>query len=190
MRIIISEEQYKRLGEIETKPKTRLGAGADHYVVPSSHNPNIVYKVGNPDIVKKWVPIFLQSPEFFPKIFKTTGKINVDGKTYSYITMEKLDTHRAKVEWSNIDDMCEKHLHKSFQKIVRYWNELYSSVEHDKNELVNLGQIIRTENPKLYDAYQRFHYLIESVYKIVPAADIHNNQFGYDKEGVLKCLDI
>ena len=76
------------------------------------------------------------------------------------------------------------------QKIVRYWNELYSSVEHDKNELVNLGQIIRTENPKLYDAYQRFHYLIESVYEIVPTADIHNNQFGYDKEGVLKCLDI
>ena len=190
MRIVITEQQYKRLSELETKPKPRLGAGADHYVVPSSHNPNIVYKVGNPEIVKKWVPIFLQSPEFFPKIFKTTGQVKLDNMIFSYITIERLDTKRALIEWKAIDAICEKYLNKSFQKVVRYWNELNNIAQQDRDDLVKLGQVIKKEYPNLYDNYQRFHYLIESVYEIVPGADIHHNQFGYDKEGVLKCLDI
>jgi len=190
MTVIITEQQYKRLNEIETKRKPSLGAGADHYIIPSSHNPNIVYKVGSPDIVKKWVPIFLQNPEFFPKIFKTTGQVKLDGMIFSYITIERLDTKTALDEWKMIDSICKKYLHKDFQKVVRYWNELDSSVEHDKNELSQLGGVIKKEYPKLYDAYQKFHYLIVSVYEIVPSADIHHNQFGYDKDGVLKCLDI
>lgn len=193
MKIVISESQLNELitgefDEIKTVQKSRLGSGAFHMIYPSKKYPNIVYKIGEHRVVDRWFDVFSENPELFPKVYKR-GKMNVksfNGETFevSYVAIERLNTKKSEDEWDIIDNFCRKEIGESFDSLV-------VDFENSDTDIRYVFHLMRDQNEiELSEIYQNYIMLVNVILEIFPRADLHKNQFGYDNNGVLKCLDI
>ena len=178
------------INEMVTKEKILIGRGAFHSIYPSVNNPNIVYKVGyGADRMNSWVELFNEHPDLFPKTygviktFKFDVEKGIDGsvikqKTGYYIAVEKLNTKSFFRFWNQIDELC---IDKKFHHYLRYF---------DYGDMHNLGKRVKNIKPELLDQFIDFVNLVDTIYEIKPSADLHVDQFGIDKDGKIKCLDV
>ncbi len=176
--------------ELKTVEKDVVGSGSFHYVYPSKSNPNVVYKVGAEPTVKAWYEIFKEHPDLFPKVYKI-GKINrpldyasKKKKTFSdfYVMVEKLNTKMFIDYWLKFRMYCNL-LEINLDTIIVFF---YERQEHIRDLL----KIMKDNDDDVYYKFLEFMNLIDSVYELKASADLHKYQFGYDTNGVLKCLDI
>ncbi len=79
------------LEELGTREKESFGQGVEHIIYSSPNKPNVVYKVGEWDVINEWYDIFKSNPQIFPVVYKI-GKIPKDG--LYYVELEKLDTEK------------------------------------------------------------------------------------------------
>ena len=207
---IIIEMIKHEVAELDTKDKDLVGKGAFHKVYISKKNPNAVYKIGFDEDVSGWVDIFKSRPDLFPKVYKM-GHLNIKLKkstttfswrtgdfkpiTYNpgdtvkvrYVEVEKLDTDKAKSYWNSLANVVSVMSGKSLQT---YLTSLGMDEEMEE-EFKTLGEKIReTGNTFIYEILVDFYNLVHSVYELKPTADVHVGNYGYDKDGNLKCLDI
>jgi hypothetical protein len=196
--------------EIATKEKELVGKGAFHNVYPSNKNPNMVYKIGFDEDVNGWVDLFKSRPDIFPKVYGT-GYVNIKLKkqvtnfswrtgefkpiTYNpgdtvkvkYVGVERLNTEKAKQHWNSLANVVSVMSGKSLQT---YLTSLGMDQEME-DEFLSIGEKIKeTGNDFIYNIFVEFYNLIHSVYELKPVADVHVGNYGYDKDGNLKCLDI
>jgi hypothetical protein len=196
--------------EIATKEKELVGKGAFHNVYPSNKNPNMVYKIGFDEDVNGWVDLFKSRPDIFPKVYGT-GHVNIKLKkqvtnfswrtgefkpiTYNpgdtvkvkYVGVERLNTEKAKQHWNSLANVVSVMSGKSLQT---YLTSLGMDEEMEE-EFLSIGERIKeTGNDFIYNIFVEFYNLIQSVYELKPVADVHVGNYGYDKDGNLKCLDI
>jgi hypothetical protein len=174
--------------EVEIKQKTPIGFGNFHNVYDSKYKPDVVYKIGDESVVRDWYELFKEHPDLFPKVYKK-GVVNIPVKNQngdvvkkvkkSYVEVEKLDTNRLKKEWNLIDRFSNGNFQYNITRI-----------EEKDDFFQQLGDEITKVNTPLYEAFARIYNLVFSVYEVKPSADIHMGQFGYDKQGNLKCLDL
>ena len=174
--------------EVDIKQKTPIGGGNFHKVYDSNYKPDVVYKIGDESVVRNWYELFKSNPDLFPKVYRK-GVVNVPIKNQngdivkkvkkSYVEVEKIDTKRLEKEWKLIDKFCNGNLQYNITRI-----------EEKDDFFQDLGDEISKVNTPLYEAFVRIYNLVYSVYEIKPSADIHIGQFGYDKQGNLKCLDL
>ncbi len=170
--------------------KDMYDRGAHQLVYPSQHDPNILYKVGHEGDLEHWVKLFKKYPNLFPKIYGKikTGNFPVkgmNGKTREYIkrdyiAVEKLDTRSFLKLFNEIDEYC---ISNPFQYYLRNYSD---NIDY----IIDLGRRIYLKDSELYNQYVDFINLVDSIYKIDSSADLHKDQFGYDVDGKLKCLDI
>ncbi len=170
--------------------KELIGKGSYHRVYPSKHNPNIVYKVGRTDVLEKWVYIFKENPSLFAKIYGDIKKTKFPIKGFDnkvitmiemgYVTVEKLDTKKFVKIYNEIDLYFVDNTFQYYLNRFDFFQDMFYGV----------GEKINKDNPELFDKYVELLNLITSIYEIKPSADLHKNQFGYDSNGILKCLDI
>jgi hypothetical protein len=68
----------------------------------------------------------------------------------------------------------------------------YNRLETPKyiDRLKDLDNEIKLEFPEFYKIFARFVLLLDRIYEVKPAADLHKYNFGYDSKGNLKCIDI
>lgn len=213
-KIIILESQYNRIfkkevDEIATTEKMAVGQGSFHKVYPSLKNPNIVYKVGFEAEVDDWLNLFKAHPNIFPKVYNV-GYINVklkevvtqlnwrrkgkgiahkpgDNVVLKYVALERLDTDKAKENWRVLSINTEHLRNKSIQE---YFSSIGLNDENEK-EFLNIGLELKKERyPHFYRIFLDYYNLIREIYELRPNADVHTGNFGYDKQGNLKCLDI
>ena len=178
------------LSEIIVKDKEMFNRGANQFVYPSHNNPDILYKVGHEGKLEHWVTLFKSHPDLFPKVYgdiktgtfpvkgfngKKTGEVKRD-----YIAVEKLDTKTFLKVFNEIDSYC---VSNSFLYCIK-------NFDNSMDFLVKLGKYIYKNNSVLFNQYADFINLVDAIYKIYGKADLHKDQFGYDKTGKLKCLDI
>jgi hypothetical protein len=196
--------------EVATKEKELVGKGAFHNVYPSNKNPNMVYKIGFDEDVNGWVDLFKSRPDIFPKVYGT-GYVNIKLKkqvtnfswrtgefkpiTYNpgdtvkvkYVGVERLDTEKARQHWNSLANVVSVMSGKSLQT---YLTSLGMDEEMEE-EFLSIGERIKeTGNDFIYNIFVEFYNLIQSVYELKPVADVHVGNYGYDKDGNLKCLDI
>jgi hypothetical protein len=196
--------------EIATKEKELVGKGAFHNVYPSNKNPNMVYKIGFDEDVNGWVDLFKSRPDIFPKVYGA-GHVNIKLKkqvtnfswrtgefkpiTYNpgdtvkvkYVAVERLNTEKAKQHWNSLANVVSTMSDKSLQT---YLTSLGMDEELEE-EFLSLGEKIKeTGNDFIYEIFVELYNLIHSVYELKPVADVHVGNYGYDKDGNLKCLDI
>ena len=209
---IIIEMIQHDVDEIATKEKELVGKGAFHNVYPSKKNPNIVYKIGFDEDVDGWVDVFKSRPDIFPKVYGM-GHINIKLKkqvtnmswrtgefkpiTYNpgdivkvkYVEVEKLDTKKATEYWYSLDNVVQQ-MSPSYTSLQKYFTSL--GLDDDlEQEFLSVGEKIKeSSNDFIYNIFVSFYNLISSVYEIKPRADVHVGNYGYDKDGNLKCLDI
>ena len=72
MKIILTEDQLRDvLSELTTKLKSPFSVeGSQHMIYDSKNNPNIVFKIGYPYFVDKWLDIFKKHHNIFQRYIK------------------------------------------------------------------------------------------------------------------------
>jgi len=189
MRTVIQELLTIGLNELGTKMKPELNRGTEHQVYSATHNPNIVYKVGDQENVLRWYKIFKSNPEIFPRVFKI-GEL-YDGRYY--VTLEKLNVSQVKNEWSDMDSALE------LTGVVD--NDVFEqTLMHVFIDLV-LGYIPLTNvlaglrDSHIIQLIKHWYEFLRKTYQYVKkfglkGIDINPGNYGYDNQGNLKALDI
>jgi hypothetical protein len=140
-----------------------IARGEYNKVYQDAKNSDKVIKQG-PDVIKH-ATMFNKFPEYFPIVYEVHKDKN---PLNSYITIEKLDTASAQ---RDIYSIMNKAANWNYQLWINdnMYNELSNLL--DKNEkavFVRMREIIRATKMK----------------------DVHAGNFGYDKKGKLKALDL
>jgi hypothetical protein len=171
------------------KVKPVLGGGKDHRVFQSAIHPDRVIKAEvRPGEVDKWYDIFSNNQKIFAKPFSKTKIKNTDGTMLSAVVMEKLNT----LPFTNMWDTMEKLL-------IKMPGNTYSTLEYVakniRNPIVkktwdNLAKYIKQQDPSIASKVDEFYKMVDELYKLTPKPDIRQFNFGYNKEGILKALDI
>lgn len=195
MKIIITEEQLRgMLSEMVTKRKDPFSMeGTQHKIYDSKKNPNIVFKVGHPDFVDNWLKIFKKHPQYFPNIYRVG--IVKDRHEYKYVEMDKLNTKRVKDEWDEmrfllIDAGLIDEDNSFLYDISDVFRNCISDEGYDNyvmNRIQNVNGVYQ-----LFIKWLNFLHKLNSVVQPIKGSmlDIHDGNFGYDKQGNIKCFDI
>ena len=128
-------------------------------------------------LTKEFFPIH---SEVFPIIYDITDNT---------ITMENLDTNKAKIEYNKLNNFFKKNYKKSA------YNFLYKDHSSIGSGKIEKPLHIPDEIPKdINDLFVKFRTLIYKIDKIVgnknTLLDVHADNFGYNKSGDLKMIDI
>ena len=188
----VSKQIAKSPTKIKLKPV--LGLGKEHIVYESATFPNKIIKVElTPGTINKWYTIFNNRPDIFPKIYKTIQLVDKEGIKLTGVVMEKLNTSKFTKLWYEIES--EMYLfyknsptldkEGSLEGIVKYIKE--PKVKKQWEELLIY---VKKEKPELSKSIDEFSKMVNELYKIKTNPDIRKYNFGYDNNGVLKCLDI
>lgn len=194
----------------EARSRKELGRGVEHTVYPSTNEPNVVYKLGPKRTVDKWYETFKNNPDIFPNVYKR-GKTKIKLKTdqdiltpngyvklkagdfrpIEYVKLEKLDTKRVEKEWGLIDnaieEISERDGYEFLDFLINYMNNF------DNEERMAIEKEL-SKNKMIYDLFLKYMSVVDRLLSVVKGEgknipDIHRYNFGYDKEGNLKCLD-
>jgi hypothetical protein len=182
MKILITEHQFD---EVLNKQKSIFGQGIFHKVYESKSNPNIVFKVGSRSSIEPTYEYFKNYPYLFPKTYgmkKLGDKKDEYGGDLYYLILEKLDTQKFVDFWNDMEEIMFLEYGQKFNKIV-YNFDTYEST------WVELFEFVEERHQNLFKKLHEFYLLISELNDILDYPDVHNGQFGYNKEGTLKCLD-
>jgi hypothetical protein len=197
----ISKLIKEELKEIRTTEKTKYGQGMEHSIYPSKKFPDRLLKIGEKDVVEQWVKIFQSNPKIFPKIFRV-GKISNykhnDSDVY-FAEIEKLDTNKSLKEWDQLEDKLKESGITDFEDgaFGRDITDIYTNYEDDQKTITHIATELKNHNSEGYNLFIKWFKLfkecqksIENVVGHETLVDAHKYNFGYGKDGNLKCLDI
>lgn len=179
--------------ELGTKPKEILGSGIEHQIFASRTNPNVIFKVGNKDVVEEWFDVFKSNPEIFPKVFRA-GKMQ-DKKIY-YVELEKLDTKKFENNWENLELALEDIGVLDVDRGESF-SDLYMNEGSNAPAFIEIGKKLLAHNKEAYNFYIDLLSVIKKGEKAIldvknkdTIVDVHKYNFGYGSDGKLKCLDL
>lgn len=200
----------------EGRSRVPIGSGIDHTIYTSTDEPNIIYKLGPKRVVDTWYETFKSNPDIFPVVYKR-GKTKVKLKNdrniqtpkgyvelkagttipIDYVKLEKLDTKKVEKEWDEMDMMFEDIMEIDdwgfLDFLIMYMTNTPQAKAngYDSDKTLNMIDTqVKELYPGLYPTFLNYIKLtdkIMSISKGVP--DLHKYNFGYDKNGNLKCLD-
>ncbi len=195
---ITKKEVLSKLNSVKNvniKIKPYFGKGADHVTYTSLTHPDKLFKVElRPGEINKWYNTFTSRTDVFPKVFKKIKVKAPDGKLLDGAVMEKLNIHEFMKLW---DDM-EKMLFYSQKNIppTQKVSQLETLVKRIKtgpkyeNTWENFVNYTKTNSGSLSKKTDEFVKMVDKLYGITSNPDIRKFNFGYNKDGILKCLDI
>lgn len=194
----------------EGRSRKEMASGNEHFIYPSTDEPDVVYKLGTKSSINKWYDTFKKNPEVFPKVYKrgrTKIKLKTDitistddgNKTFragtyfpvDYVKMEKLNTDLVQKEWDLLDKATENIMEIDDYIFLDYLIP-YMLSNGDKS-INTIDDEMEQNYPEVYPIFQKYINLVDKLLELRPdkknILDIHRHNFGYDKNGVLKCLD-
>lgn len=205
--IVLTESQ---LEFIESKRKF-LGSGEQHRVLTLHNihdkefeNQDVVLKIGLPEDVQPQINFFKEFPDYSPIVFKS-GIIKVSDKSiekndlYPYVDyennmayayVERLDTKEFLRRYNSMYNKLDYRNRLDFIKFSdNPINEQYLKYRI-KDYLIKNGA-----TPEDLSFYDEFVKLMIDIWKNYYAhdeklLDFHSENFGIDKKGKIKCLDI
>jgi hypothetical protein len=179
--------------ELGTKEKEVFNRGMEHQIFASKSNPNVLFKVGHKDTVDEWYEVFKSDSEIFPKVFRA-GKMQ-DEDIY-YVELEKLDTKKFENDWDDLElaleDIGAIDVDRGETFAVLYINE-----GSDASVFVEIGKKLLNYNKEVYNFFIDFLSVIKKCERTIlkvkgkdTIVDTHKYNFGYGKDGKIKCLDL
>lgn len=193
----------------EGRSRKEMGSGVEHAIYTSTDEPGVVYKLGPKKTIDRWYETFKNNPDIFPEVYKrgrTKTKLKTDMEiqtpkgfvelkagTYipiDYVKLEKLDTNRAEKEWATIDEAIEEISERDGYEFLDFLISYMNGFDEDQVNEIKDGLSGR---PDVYKLFVRYVDLVDKIVMVHPdkknIPDIHRYNFGYDKNGNLKCLD-
>lgn len=184
----------KVLKELSTRKREPMGHGIEHAIYYSEKNPNVVYKVGELDVINEWYEVFKSDPTIFPMVYRL-GKIPKE-KNIFYVELEKLDTERFENEWDDLELSLEDIGAVDVDRQESF-TDLYTLEGTSSTKFVEIGKLLKKYDKSAYDFFIKLLTVIKKcenvqnkILKKDTLIDAHKYNFGYSKDGKLKCLDI
>lgn len=175
------------------KIKPIFGGGADHRVFQSATRADEIIKAElRPGEVNLWIDTFKKYPNVFAKVIKKAKVKGTDGAILDAVVLEKLDTKPFETFWSDMEKTLfnmEKQTPGSPMLGVEYTLKHIKEPFY-KNLWNNFTNYVKQNNGQISGKVDELNKLIDELYKITPKPDIRKFNFGYDKSGVLKALDL
>ncbi len=196
MKNFIRERIKTRIKELKIKQKDNPVGGVDHRVYQSHRDSDRVFKIGPQDVVEKWINIFRNNPEYFPKVYRS-GQGEKGGTPYYFVEVEKLNTARVVREWKEMTDFMEELEYNSF-RISTLFYEAIGGRRVIEDSVIMLQQLIadaQQSNPQMHVLLVKWTDFLKKVKEIAIKGgykylDSHSGNYGYDSAGNMKCLDI
>lgn len=182
------------LSEIRTQKKDEFNHGMEHKIYASKSNPDRLFKVGD-EGVQYWVQIFRSNPNIFAEVYRT-GKLD---KWNYYAEIEKLETNRVLKEWQQIEDRLEELgiIDSEDGLYGRDITDIYTNHGHDQKAIIEIAEKLKNYDRSSYELFLKYFKLFKDCEKSIEKfvghetlVDAHRYNFGYSKDGKLKCLDI
>lgn len=169
--------------------KPLLGGGLDHRVYQSAIHPDRVIKAEvRPGEIDKWYELFNKNQKLFAKTFNKTKIKDTDGTMLAAIVMEKLNTTPFTSMWATVEKTLLKMPGNNYLTLEYLAKHIKDpSARKTWN---NLLKYIKQQEPAIATKVDEFYKLVDELYKLTPKPDIRQFNFGYNKDGVLKALDI
>ena len=185
------------INELNIKDKKIVNHGVEHNIYRSIKYPNKLIKVGPDFIVNEWYDMFEENPDIFPKVYgmyplknrewirrigiQQSQEVNFfEESEYYYVVIEELDTKRFLNLWNQMDEMNGEVNGVSLLDMMEY-----DGYEEEWNNLLD-----HTKGSTISNEVDMFYSLIKRLHDVKDSPDLHQKQFGFDTEGVLKALDI
>jgi hypothetical protein len=182
-----------KIHELGTKKKEVFNRGIEHTIFASKNNPNVLFKVGFKDTVDEWYEVFKSDSEIFPEVFRA-GKIK-DENIY-YVELEKLDTNKFENDWDDLE-LALKDIGAIDVDMEESFSDLYMNEGSDSSVFVEIGKKLLNYNRERYNFFINFLSVIKKCEKTIfkvkgkdTIVDTHKYNFGYGKDGKIKCLDL
>lgn len=189
---LISKLKNVKNPNIKLKPIIRQGA--DHEIYQSYIHPDRIFKLEKrPGEIDTWYDTFASHPDIFPKIFK---KVKVKGKNGEQLTaaiMEKLDTRKFETLWDEMEKLLQKqqiNYSPSERLSLETLTKRIKTGDFYSKQWSNFLNYLKTNGGGSSGKINEFVKMVDKLYKITPNPDIRKFNLGYDKNGVLKTLDI
>lgn len=197
---ILSEED---IIELNITDKKAVGYGVEHNVYKSIKYPNKLIKVGPDFIVNEWYYMFEENPDIFPKVYgmyplknrEWIRKIGIkpfqqhnffDESEYYYVVIEELDTNKFLNLWNRMNDV-----NKEVNDVNKPPSFLFYMINNPYKYEDNWDKLLNhTKDTTISNEVEMFYSLIKKLHEVKDDPDLHQGQFGFDSEGVIKTLDI
>jgi hypothetical protein len=179
-------KQVMGLDEIKTRKKRALGRGREKITYRSTINPNMVLKIGSYNELMSYKEKSEEHPNIYAKIFEVR-KYNGDGWYTGVAIMEKVDTKKFLSKLRKLESTLESfNVNKYF-----IWNVTNLSINDQNfedrfNENYNKSvKLLEKHDTEMLDFMIKFINCLRGVL----GGDVHEWQFGIDKDGNIKCFD-
>jgi hypothetical protein len=179
--------------ELGTRVKELIGSGLEHQIFGSKINPNVIFKVGHKDTVDEWYDVFKSNPDIFPKVFRIGKMHNSD---IYYVELEKLDTKRFESDWDKLEFSLED-IGAVDPDNGEGFSDLYLDNGSDSKIFGEIAINLKKHSEKDFNFFIELLTVIKTGEKAIMSiknkdtiVDVHKYNFGYGKDGKIKCLDL
>ncbi len=181
------------VNELGTKEKNTFGSGLEHKIYPSLKNPNILFKVGEKDIIFEWYELFLKNPDLFTKVY---GIGKIPNSDYYFVKVEKLDTKKFEKKWDDLELDLEEIGYLDVDSGESF-SDIYFNYGSDSDKIKEILIELKNHNPDSYNFFVELITLVKNAEKKQDeflnkntVIDAHKYNFGFDQSGKLKLLDV
>jgi hypothetical protein len=181
------------VNELGTQEKDVFGKGLEHTIYPSLKDPNILFKVGEMDVISQWYELFLNNPNIFAKVYGM-GKIPNSG--YFFVKIEKLDTKKFESNWDKLEESLEE---LGILDVDRGENfsDIYLNYGSDSEKIREILIELKSHDTESYKFFVELITLMKMAEKAQDdflkkstVVDTHKYNLGYSKDGKIKFLDV
>ena len=173
--------QYMGLNEIETKKKRALGRGQEKITYRSKINPNLVLKIGPYETLVAEKEKSEKYPDIYVKIFKVKH-YNGDEWYSGVAIMERLDTKKFLSNFRKLEDTLES---LNIDKFFMWYATQFNYKDEFEKTYRESVELLEKHDTEMLDFMNKFIYCLRGVL----GGDVHEWQFGIDKDGNIKCFD-
>ena len=193
----IDEESFistlKNVKNPNIRIKPVLGGGRDHRIFQSAiHADQVIKAEIRPGEVNLWYNTFKKYPKIFVNVIKKSKVKGEDGTLMDAVVLEKLNTEPFVNLWNNMESLLIKMERQTPGSPMTGLESTLKNIQNPafKNVWNNFLTYVKQNNPAIFSKVNELNVMVGELYKITPKPDIRQLNFGYDKNGLLKALDI
>ncbi len=174
------------LGEIKIKKKNALGRGKERIVYRSTTNPNLVLKIGPYKMLLDDKERSEKYPDIYAKVFEVR-RYNGDDYYTGVAIMERVNTKKFLSMFDRLETTLESlNINKFFMWDATQfrWNDQNFKDKFEGNYRDAI-EGLEKHDTEMLDFMVKFINCLRGIL----GKDVHQWQFGIDKDGNIKCFD-
>jgi hypothetical protein len=125
-------------------------------------------------------------------VIKKSKVKGTDGVLMDAVVLEKLNTEPFVNLWNNMESLLIKMERQTPGSPMTGLESTLKNIQNPafKNVWNKFLTYVKQNNPAIFSKVNELNVMVGELYKITPKPDIRQLNFGYDKNGLLKALDI